>query len=268
MPIYNEITTILKPVTIGFRDEPELPVIPLMMEVDRAASPAAHAHPRGQLVYASSGIVRVVTPEGTWLSPPTQAVWIPPNISHETYFQSKVTLYSLFIATAGSATLPKKCTVLKVSSLLREMIFRSLKWNDQYKFGDEGFRFMQVLIDEISRSQPTNIDLPSAKDSRLIRVANELITNVKPIPDLDYLAKIACVSSRTLTRLFIKETGLTLGEWNRRLLIQIALNELNQGASVQTVTVNLGYKNASTFIEMFKSVLGVSPMRYLKGEGH
>ena len=127
---------------------------------------------------------------------------------------------------------------------------------------------MQVLIDEISRSQPTNIDLPSAKDSRLIRVTNELIEDVKPIPDLDHLAKIACVSSRTLARLFIKETGLTLGEWNRRLLIQIALNELNQGVSVQTVTVNLGYKNASTFIEMFKSILGVSPMRYLKGKGH
>jgi len=265
MPSYNEKTTILKQVTVGFRNEPDLPVIPLKMQVERAASPAPHAHLRGQLVYASVGIVRVVTSEGTWLSPSTQAVWIPPDVQHETYFQSKVTLYSLFVSAAESARFPQKCRVLQVSNLLREMIFRSLAWGDQYQPGDDGFRFMQVLLDEILRAEPTDIHLPSAKDPRLIKVTNRLIEQINPMPNTADLAALACVSARTLARLFAKETGLTLGDWNRRLLVQIALDELNKGASVQTVTANLGYKNPSAFIDMFKSVVGASPMKYIRG---
>lgn len=267
MPTYNGKATKLRSVTTGFRQEPALIVIPLKLEIERAQCAAPHAHPRGQLVYASQGIVRVLTQEGTWLTPPTQAVWIPPNIEHETTFPAKVTLYSLFVSPESCASMPSKCMVLKVDNLLREMIVRSLIWSDTYEIGDAGFRFMQVLLDEVSRAEPTEIQLPSAKDARLIQVTEALMEHPNPMPNLDRMADIACVSSRTLARLFVKETGLTLGEWNRRLLIHIALHQLNQGASVTAVAIELGYRNTSAFIEMFKTVLGVSPMRYMKVSG-
>lgn len=41
-----------------------------------------HSHSRGQLAYASSGVIKVYTDSGSWIVPPSQAVWIPGGIRH------------------------------------------------------------------------------------------------------------------------------------------------------------------------------------------
>lgn len=76
----------LPPVETGFRIDPALPVIPLAMEVSNAGCAAAHAHPRGQLIYADKGVMRVICRRDIWVVPPSQAVWVPPGIEHEVYF--------------------------------------------------------------------------------------------------------------------------------------------------------------------------------------
>lgn len=240
----------------------DLPIIPIKVETEDAASASPHAHPRGQLIYASQGVVRVITPNGTWLVPPTQTIWLPPNIEHDVYFPGRVTLYSLFISSAQSLTLPPACTVLKVSPLLREMIFRAFEFGDSYKPDSPGYRFMRVLIDEIARSKPTRIDLPSAKDQRLLKVMEKITEKPHATLDAELLAKLACVSQRTLARLFVGETGMTMGEWNRRLMIQHAVSHLSKGKTVTQVAFTLGYKNPTSFIQMFRKSIGVSPAKF------
>lgn len=263
MTKYKEKKTKLEPVTEGFRAEEGLPVIPIKMEVEDAASASAHAHPRGQLIYASHGVVRVITPMGTWLVPPTQAIWIPPNLEHDVIFPGKVTLYSLFMSEDSCKYFPKSCAVLKVTALMREMIVRACDWGDQYKLGDPGYRFMQVLIHEISLSEPTLIDLPSAQDPRLVRVTDAMAQHPIAKPNQSELAALACVSPRTLSRLFLNETGVTIGEWNRRLLVHQAIDHLTKGKTVTAVALSLGYGNPTSFVAMFRSVLGVSPKKYM-----
>lgn len=263
MPTYKEKQTTLRPVTEGFRSDQDLPVIPIRIEAQDAASASAHAHPRGQLIYASHGVVRVVTPMGTWLVPPTQAIWIPPDVEHDVFFPGKVTLFSLFVAKAECDQLTKACTVIKVSTLLRELIIRACDWGDAYRPQDAGYRFMQVLIDEMARAETTNIDLPSAKDERLIRVTEALAMSLRANPCQEQLAKLACVSPRTLARLFVQETGMTLGEYNRRFMVHQAISQLSAGKTVTAVAFNLGYRNPTSFVEMFRKTLGVSPKKYL-----
>lgn len=263
MPKYKEKKTKLRPVSDGFRADKDLPIIPIKMEVQDAASASSHAHPRGQLIYASQGVVRVVIPVGTWLVPPTQAIWIPPNLEHNVYFPGKVTLYSLFIAQSSCSRLPASCTVLKVTTLLREMISRASDWGDQYVPQDAGYRFMLVLIDEISLAESTILDLPAAQDMRLLRVTEALTQYSSANINQNELAKLACVSPRTLARLFLDETGMTLGEWNRRLLIHKAIDQLTSGKSVTSVALSLGYSNSISFVAMFKKVLGASPKKYM-----
>jgi AraC-like DNA-binding protein len=263
MTKYKEKKTILKPVTAGFRIDNDLPVIPIELNVQDAVSASAHSHPRGQLIYASHGIVRIVTTLGTWLVPPTQAIWIPPNLQHDVIFPGKVTLYSLFMSETACKRLPKICTVLKITALIREMIMRASEWGDQYQPQDQGYRFMQVLIDELSLADATLIDIPSVQDPRLLRVT-ELLT-YRPNANLNQneLAALACVSPRTLARLFFNEAGMTLGEWNRRLLVHHALDRLTKGKTVTAVALDLGYGNTTSFVAMFKKILGISPRRYM-----
>lgn len=39
-----------------------------------------HQHERGQLVYATSGIIELSSENQWWLIPPRSAIWIPANI--------------------------------------------------------------------------------------------------------------------------------------------------------------------------------------------
>jgi AraC-like DNA-binding protein len=262
MPLNKVKQTILKPVTEGFREDRDLPVIPVKVEAEDALSAKPHSHPRGQLIYASRGVVRVITPDGNWLVPPTQTIWIPPHVEHDVFFPGKVTLYSLFVSEAECCLLPGTCTVFKVSPLLREMILRAFDWGDSYLPHSAGYRFMYVLIDEIARSELTKIDLPSAKSTRLVKITKILAAKPHATPSVMKLADIACVSSRTLARLFISEMGMTLGEWNRRLLVQYAIDQLSKGKTVTHVALGLGYGNPSSFIQMFKKSTGVAPAKY------
>lgn len=255
--------TRLKPVTDGFRVDEDLPVIPIKFNATDAVSASSHAHPRGQLIYASRGVVRVVTPVGTWIVPPTQAIWIPPNIEHDVTFPGDVALFSLFVANSKCQQLSQTCAVLKVSGLLRELIIRACELGDQYQAGDSSYRFMQVLIDEIVRAETTELELPAAADLRLVKVTDALSRNPQASPDYEQLAELACISVRTLARLFIQETGMSLGTWNRRLLVHKAIVQLTSGKSVTTVALNMGYKNPTSFVEMFRKTIGVSPKRYL-----
>lgn len=259
----KEKQTKLRPVTEGFRAEEDLPVIPIKMEAENAASASSHVHPRGQLIYASHGVARVVTPMETWLVPPTQAIWIPPNLEHDVFFPGKVTLYSLFVTKSACKDLPSSCTVLKVTTLMREMIIRACDWGDQYKPNDAGYRFMQVLINEIGLAEPTLIGLPSSQDLRLIRVTEAIADHPMANPDQKELAALVCVSPRTLARLFTEKMGMTLGEWNRRLLVHHAIYQLTKGKTVTTVALSLGYGNPTSFVAMFKKALGVSPKKYM-----
>lgn len=257
--------TKLQPVTEGFRVDEHLPVIPLRFNATDSVSASAHAHPRGQLIYASHGVVRVVTPEGTWMVPPTQAIWIPPNIEHDVTFPGEVALFSLFVANSACQQLSRTCTVLKVSGLLRELITRACDLGDKYQAGSASYRFMMVLIDEIARADITEIELPAPKNLRLVKVTDALSSAPQATPDYEQLAELACVSARTLARLFIQETGMSMGEWNRRLLVHKAVVQLVSGKSVTTVALDLGYKNPTSFVEMFRKTLGVSPKKYLLG---
>jgi len=68
---------------LGQVSDPNRPILSCEWEAAGPHRAAAHYHPRGHIIQPTSGAYWVVTPEGTWLVPPGQAMWIPPNIHHE-----------------------------------------------------------------------------------------------------------------------------------------------------------------------------------------
>ena len=92
---------------------------------------------------------------------------------------------------------------------------------------------------------------------------DKLLENPARNCNLDELAQQVGAITRTLERLFIKETGMTYSEWRNTLNLQEAIELLAQGKSVTEVAIELGYKGASAFIAMFKRKTGISPGNYL-----
>ncbi len=52
----------------------------------------AHRHPWAQLVFASSGVMRVSTDTETWLAPPTKAISFPAMVEHRVDIQGEVAM--------------------------------------------------------------------------------------------------------------------------------------------------------------------------------
>jgi AraC-like DNA-binding protein len=263
--------TRLPPVEQGFRLDARLPVIslaievnPLKMQAREVGSAAVHVHPRGQLIYASSGMMRVICGRDVWVVPPSQAVWVPPNQEHEVYFPGDTALRSLFVDPSAITGLPPQCTVLKVAPLLRELILRAVQIGNGYAPDGAEWRVMQVLLDELRVAETTPLRLPMARDERVMRVIDALLKSPGDSRGLDAWGKSAGASSRTLARLFVSETGLTFGGWRRRLLLHEALDRLDRGEQVTGIAFDLGYQSLSAFIEMFRKELGVSPRRYAR----
>jgi AraC-like DNA-binding protein len=71
------------------------------------------------------------------------------------------------------------------------------------------------------------------------------------------------MSERSLNRHFRQEIGMSLGRWRQQMRIILAIQMLSQKNSVKFIADELGYEDASSFVTMFRKLLGTSPARYM-----
>src|SRR5271167_5046979 len=81
-----------------------------------------HSHPEDQLLFASQGVMTVRAKQGIWVVPPLRAVWIPANTPHSVSTSGRVSMRTLYFLPELCQALPKKCFVMNVSPLLKELI--------------------------------------------------------------------------------------------------------------------------------------------------
>ena len=67
------------------------------------------------------------------------------------------------------------------------------------------------------------------------------------------------LTERSLARLFVKETGLSFGDWRLRLRMLLSLGALENGESVTRAALDMGYASTSAFIAAFRRSFGVTP---------
>lgn len=221
-----------------------------------------HAHGWHQLIYASQGVVTVRTTPGTWVVPPHRAVWVPAGIMHSIEISGPVLMQTVYLRTDLSDALPRDCSAVNVSPLLRELILRISDPDmlDCPKAVRD--RLTGVLLDQVESLPTIPLQLPVPRDPRAVRVAEWLRLNPDSPGLLKHVARRAGASVRTLERLFRAETGMSFGKWRQQLRLLHALRELAAGRPVTVVALEVGYDSPSAFIAMFRSALGTTPTRY------
>ncbi len=122
----------------------------------------------------------------------------------------------------------------------------------------------QVILNEIRTLPAENLGLPMPDDPRLLRIANALAATPADDRDLDAWASWASVSTRTLSRRFVAETGFTFTAWRQRARLLRALEMLAENIPVTTVALDLGYDSISAFIALFRRTFGVTPGEYVR----
>ncbi len=225
----------------------------------------SHAHPWGQLIYCAEGVLRVITPEATWLAPPARAVWAAPHAAHEIETPGRAAMRTLYIDPRWTAGLPTRCVAIDVEPLLRELILHVVARVRLNALEPEDERLIGVLVDRIAQAKPLELSLLNPRDRRARVAAERLRADPSSDLDLGALAAASGASERTLQRLFKSETGLRVSEWRQKLRLLEAASQLSAGASVTEAGFAAGYASTSAFVNAFRKRLGVTPLRYRAG---
>jgi AraC-like DNA-binding protein len=227
-----------------------------------------HVHSWHQLLYATSGAMTLFADCSSWLVPPGRAVFIAADCPHSIRMWGTVSMRSVYLsppllAPPGDG---RRCRVLSVTPLLRELILRivDLAALDSRNAADA--RLSEVLLDEMheARVMPLILALPS--EPRALDVARRLLDKPAESLTLEQVARAHGIGGRTLERVFRDETGMSFGLWRRKARLLASVRVLVETRSVTDAALESGYESVSAFIAAFKQAFGCTPGAMLATE--
>ncbi|HKU95874.1 MAG TPA: helix-turn-helix transcriptional regulator [Vineibacter sp.] len=238
------------------------PIVGLAMDVPAGAVVETHRHLRGQLMFAHEGVMVIESGGASWVVPPQRALWVPQHVEHKFTPVTGVSLRNILVQPGIRLPLPDSCCLVRVTPLLRELILRVVEQPSVYKSDAHRQRIAELIFDEMELCTAAPVNLPMPKDVRLQRICIALKENPADPRTLDDWADIACASSRTLTRRFVKETGVSFAHWRRQLRLMSAMVLLGSRQSVTAAALEVGYNSPSAFIDAFRRTVGQTPGQY------
>ena len=223
-----------------------------------------HAHPEDQLLFASRGVMTLRTKEGIWVVPPLRAVWIPARTPHSVTMCAPVSMRTLYFLPTLCRALPRKCFVLGVSPLLRELILHACTFQKLKRRIPAERRIVEIIVDQLKGVACAPLQLPHPVDARAMRIARVVAEDPANQTTLDRLCKDCGASKRTIQRLFLDETKMSFARWRQQLRLLHGIQLLACGEKVTAAALESGYNSTSAFIAMFRKQLGTTPTRYLQ----
>ncbi|MCD0468457.1 helix-turn-helix domain-containing protein [Flavobacterium sp. JAS] len=249
-------------VDYGYQINPALPVVGYTTLITNAIC-SLHSHPRAQLIYATSGVMNVIVKNQIWVVNPLQGLWIPEGHEHQVTFQENVNLYSVFIDPSFTNNLPSNSFSFDISAFLKQLLFKIVSFEDGKEVTIQQRKIMDVFLDEMTLIEPSSTFLPTSNHIQLKNIISLLISDISSKYTIEHYADLSCMSSRTLSRLFIKELGMNFSDWRIRLKLLEAIKRLGEKQSIKEIAFDLGYETTSSFIFMFKKNLGKTPSNYI-----
>lgn len=221
-----------------------------------------HQHRRGQLLFTQQGCTRITLDNQLCLLPPTRAAWIPAGVKHRAVMQQTVDYRSMYLSQALCLQLPDKVRVIDVSPLLRAVLESIAQapfetdWN-QGKYA----HVLALCLSEMADAPAQPMLLPLPLDKRLA----PLLANLEQLPpDLQTLVTRVGASSKTIGRIFLRETGMGYQQWRQQWRLLRAIELLATGRSLGYCAFELGFASDSGLIAFFKSMTGTTPRGYFR----
>src|ERR1700690_1527088 len=159
------------------KGRPKAQVATLSYDFDHAHVIPEHSHPEDQLVFASKGVMTGRTRDGIWVVPPLRAVWIPAHTMHTIAMSGSVSMRTLYFLPRLARTPHKKCFVMNVSPLLKELILHACKFPLLNRKVSAERRILALLMDQLEAAHSSPLQLPHPSDARAARVVQALLAD-------------------------------------------------------------------------------------------
>lgn len=223
-----------------------------------------HRHPWVQFAYAVQGVLEVRTDAGRFVAPPQRGVWIPAGVSHRVWCDARTCIRSLYLAPQPGAPSAPDCRVLEVSPLLRELIRAFSTLPVEYAMDSPDQRLADVLLDQIQQAREVDFMLPLPADAQLRELCRAVQARPHEKTALQAWSARFGVSDKTLSRRFLRATGLSYRAWLLRMRLLSALPRLERGERVTDVALDCGYESLSAFIAAFSKLFGATPGEFFR----
>lgn len=241
------------------------PVIGIGNEYASGTAHPAHRHRRSQLLYAEYGTMLVEAENDRWIVPPHEGVWIPAGALHSFQMLSDVGTRSVYFDPAVTEQFTKRCQVVGISPLLRQLLIEAANLPVNYDPEGRGAKIMSLVVEEVRIAPVRPLCVPMPRHRALARSCRQFMQAPSLRESTERWATNLELTRRTFTRLFRKETGLSFGEWQRRACLHVAILRLLDGETVTNIALDLGYSSPAAFTAMFTKLVGASPVDYRKG---
>jgi AraC-like DNA-binding protein len=220
-------------------------------------------------VYAARGVLTVHTEQGASIVPANRVAWTPAGFTHYHRAHGHTDMRIEFLPASLARLVPGHPAVFTASDLAREILLTLTRPRNNDRATDyqraARARLRRVLVDELHEAHEQPLQLPEPRDDRLRAIARMLDGKPSDNTSLAGLGQSIGASSRTLSRLFHDELGMTFYEWRTQLRIYHALVLLADGYDTTRVAHACGWANPSGFIAAFTSIIGTTPGRHRTG---
>jgi len=218
-----------------------------------------HAHSGPKLLWTSTATLAVTIASRDLLVPPGYALWVPGGVEHAVAALHAGEMSIITFAADHCLITWTEPTGVSVGPLLRELIAHLHRIGPQ----DPSRPHAETLMFDLLTPLPArDIHVSMPADPRVRAIADQLIANPADQRELAAWADHVHAGVRTLSRLFLSETGVSFAQWRTRVRIRAAIQHLASGASVNATARAVGYRKPSAFIAAFRRATGQTPATY------
>jgi AraC-like DNA-binding protein len=236
-----------------------------------------HSHPWAQVAISTTGVIRLTVNHGTYIVPPSRALWIPPGVEHAVTMVEDADLRTLYFHQPRGRCGPgvprdqedawRQCRVLEVSDLLRALVREMPNAPD----GGPALTAAELrreqhqsalIKDELARAAAVKLGVDLPQDKRLRHLCEAVLADPTRHDTLADWAQDTGASPRTVARLFRSELGSTFTRWRQQVILAKAVSLAAGHMPMGQIAAELGY-SASAFSAMVRKSVGQTPGRFL-----
>lgn len=237
-----------------------------------------HSHPWAQVAISTRGVIRLTVAAGTYIVPPSRALWIPPGVEHAVTMVEDADLRTLYfhqsrdrcgpgVARADEAPW-RQCRVLEVSELLRALVREMpTEPDDAAVLAPEALhreRHLSALIlEELRRANAVRLGIDLPRDKRLRQLCEAVLADPTRHDTLADWARDTGASPRTVARLFRQDLATTFTQWRQQVVLAQAVALAAGRRPINQIAAELGYNSPSAFSAMVRRTVGMPPARFL-----
>lgn len=262
-----------------YEPNPSRPVRAKSQRLKAETQVVPHSHPWAQLAISTTGVVRLTVADGSYIVPPSRAIWVPPGVEHAVTVVEDAELLTLYVYQPRGRCGPqvgraaerdwRRCRVLEVSDLLRALALELDRDPDGNAPSPRGAalqreaRLSALVLDELRRALPVPLGIALPADKRLRALCQAVLEAPGRHTSLQDWAGACGASPRTVARLFRSELGTSFVQWRQQVLLARAVTLAARRLPMASIAAELGYASASAFSAMVRRSVGAPPSRFL-----